>query len=97
MLLYIILGIIIVGLIITLCIVSSKKAKEIQDSFKLELEVEKLQYQKIDLEKDIKIQQDIVNEYNDKIIKIKEKYHQELNKKTDDLNVYFENQKQLRQ
>ena len=98
--------IVILSIIIIILGIKLKKkitinTQEIDDyknkKFKEQLEVEKLQYQKIDLQKNIQIQNDILQDYNDKILLIQEKYKQELNKKTDDLNQYFENQKQLRQ
>jgi len=92
--LYWVLGIIISLLIIVLCIISSKKIK---NYYQTKLELETLQYQKNDLENDIKIQQQIIEDYNEKILQIKDRYNKELNKKTDDLNEYFENQKKLRQ
>ena len=60
-------------------------------------QIEKLRFQKDELTKDIKTQTDLVGEYNDKIIEIQNKYKRELNKKTEDLDLYFENQKLTRQ
>lgn len=68
--------------------------KEISEA---EERVEKLRFQKDELTKDIKTQTDLVSEYNDKIIEIQNKYKRELNKKTTDLDLYFENQKLTRQ
>ena len=65
--------------------------------FQAELAVEKLLYQKLDLQKNIQEQKDLVDEYNEKILYIQTKYREELNKKSTDLDAYFENQKQLRQ
>lgn len=68
--------------------------KEISDA---QNQVEKLHFQKDELTKDVKTQTDLVSEYNDKIIEIQNKYKHELNKKTTDLDLYFENQKLTRQ
>lgn len=68
--------------------------KEISEA---EGRVEKLRFQKDELTKDIKTQTDLVSEYNDKLIEIQNKYKRELNKKTTDLDLYFENQKLTRQ
>lgn len=68
--------------------------KEISDA---EGRVEKLRFQKDELTKDIKTQTNLVSEYNDKLIEIQNKYKRELNKKTTDLDLYFENQKLTRQ
>lgn len=95
-------------LIVTIIILSIKLNKKViidnslieeqkSKKFKAELEVEKLQYQKLELEKDIKVQHDIIEDYNDKIFLIQDKYKKELNKKTDYLNQYFESQKLTRQ
>lgn len=91
---YGLLGTIIIILCIIIIILFNKKIKEDNN---LKIQVEKLQYQKEDLEKDIAVQQETINEYNEKIFDLQDKYKKELNKKTDDLNQYFENQKQLRQ
>lgn len=91
---YWILGLIIIGLIIIICFIAAKKIK---DTFQLKLEVETLQYQKNDLENDIATQKILIDEYNNKLLEVKDKYNQEIQKKTDDLNQYFENQKRLRQ
>lgn len=60
-------------------------------------ECDKLFNQKIDLEKDILTQRNLIEDYQDKILTVQNKYREELNKKTEDLNVYFEHQKNTRQ
>lgn len=60
-------------------------------------EYDKLFNQKIDLEKDILTQRNLIEDYQDKILTVQNKYREELNKKTEDLNVYFEHQKNTRQ
>ena len=92
--LYYILGGIIVILTIVLIVVANRKIQEEHD---LKIQVEKLRYQKDDLTRDIAEQRHTIEEYTDQIVNLQNKYKQELNKKTDDLNAYFENQKQLRQ
>ena len=59
--------------------------------------IDKLLNQKIDLEKDILAQRNLIEDYQDKILSVQNKYREELNKKTEDLNVYFEHQKNTRQ
>lgn len=92
--LYYILGGIIAILTIILVIVANRKIQEEHD---LKIQVEKLRYQKDDLTRDIAEQRHTIEEYTDQIVNLQNKYKQELNKKTEDLNEYFENQKQLRQ
>ena len=59
--------------------------------------IDKLLNQKIDLEKDILAQRDLIEDYQNKILSVQNKYREELNKKTEDLNLYFEHQKNMRQ
>lgn len=59
--------------------------------------VDRLFNQKTDLEKDIISQRNLIEDYQDKILTVQNKYREELNKKTEDLNVYFEHQKNTRQ
>ena len=92
--LYGILGGIILILSIVLIIVLSKKVKQEHD---LEIQVEKLRYEKEDLARDILEQHHLIDDYTDKIVDLQNKYKKELNKKTEDLNQYFENQKNTRQ
>ena len=60
-------------------------------------ECDKLFNQKIDLEKDILTQRNLIEDYQDKILTVQNKYREELNKKTEDLDAYFERQKNTRQ
>ena len=60
-------------------------------------EIEKLKEQKENLEKDVKTQYELIEEYDNKISEVQNKYREELNKKTEDLNLYFEHQKNTRQ
>ena len=60
-------------------------------------EYDKLFNQKIDLEKDILTQRNLIEDYQDKILTVQDKYREELNKKTEDLDAYFEHQKSTRQ
>lgn len=89
-----ILGGIIIVLSICLIVVLNRKITEEHD---IKLQVEKLRYQKDSLANDIAEQRQVITEYTDKIIELQNKYKQELNKKTEDLNAYFENQKSMRQ
>ncbi len=60
-------------------------------------EYDKLFDQKTDLEKDILTQRNLIEDYQDKILTVQNKYREELNKKTEDLDAYFEHQKSTRQ
>ena len=78
-------------------VLNKQKIKEYEDKkFHEQLEVEKLQYQKLDLQKDIQVQNDIIEENNEKIFKIQQRYKEELNKRNVDLDTYFEHQKVTR-
>lgn len=61
------------------------------------IQVDKLTFQKANLTKDIQEQTELLTNYNNKIIDIQNKYKNELNKKTEDLDLYFAHQKALRQ
>lgn len=82
----------ILTIIIIFLIIQNNK-KQILDK----TEVKQLQEQYDNLVNSIRENAELWNTYQEKIIEIKERYNQELQKKTDDLNQYFENQKQLRQ
>lgn len=80
-------------LIIVLILVIQNNKKKILDR----TEVEQLQKQHENLINSIRENAEILNNYQEKINEIKEKYNQELRKKTTDLDIYFENQKNTRQ
>lgn len=60
-------------------------------------EVEDLKEQKKELQESIDSDKELLDDYQDRILKVQKKYREELNKKTEDLNLYFERQKELRQ
>lgn len=60
-------------------------------------ELQRLEAQKSDLQKDIKAQNDIIEDYNDKILNIQRKYQEALNQKNIDLDTYFDEQRVTRQ
>ena len=60
-------------------------------------DIKRLKAQKSDLQKDIEAQNDIIEDYNDKILNIQKKYQDALNQKNIDLNTYFEEQQVSRQ
>lgn len=60
-------------------------------------DIKQLKAQKSDLQKDIEAQNDIIEDYNDKILNIQKKYQDALNQKNIDLNTYFEEQQVSRQ
>ena len=60
-------------------------------------ELQRLEAQKSDLQKDIKAQNDIIEDYNDKILNIQRKYQEALNQKNIDLDTYFDEQRITRQ
>ena len=104
MLLYGIIGILIIIIIILgiklgkkFFINSQELKKYNEEVAKAKATIDKLLNQKIDLEKDILTQRNLNEDYQDKILTVQNKYREELNKKTEDLNVYFEHQKTTRQ
>ena len=92
--LYGILGVIIIILIVALF---KKQTIDKNEYTSYQNTLNQLENEKNNLQKELTYKQELLNDYQDKILTIQEKYKQELNKKTDDLNQYFENQKQLRQ
>jgi len=60
-------------------------------------DIKRLKAQKSDLQKDIEAQNDIIEDYNNKILNIQKKYQDALNQKNIDLNTYFEEQQVSRQ
>lgn len=104
MILYGVIGI----LIIVIIILSIKLSEKVQTDYKelnnlnlliedAKRQFEHLSNQKKDLQKDICSQRDLIEDYQDKILTVQNKYREELNKKTEDLNIYFEHQKDTRQ
>ena len=92
--LYGILGVIIIILIVALF---KKQTIDKNEYTSYQNTLNQLENEKNSLQKELTYKQELLNDYQNKILTIQEKYKQELNKKTDDLNQYFENQKQLRQ
>ena len=88
MFLYGIIGILI--LIIVILIVKLSKKQIIDKN-------EYTTYQKNNLQNELTYNQNLLADYQDKILTVQNKYREELNKKTEDLNVYFEHQKNTRQ
>ena len=97
--LYGIIGALIV-IIIILCIKLNVKVKidkhETEEYQNLLLNVNRLRDQKEDLQKDIRAQNETIEEYNNKILEIQKRYREEFNKKNGDLDTYFEHQKVTR-
>lgn len=60
-------------------------------------DIKQLKAQKSDLQKDIEAQNDIIEDYNNKILSIQHKYQEALNQKNIDLNTYFEEQRASRE
>ena len=78
--------------------INSQELKKYHEEVaKAKATIDRLLNQKIDLEKDILNQRNLIEDYQDKILTVQNKYREELNKKTEDLNVYFEHQKTTRQ
>ena len=92
--LYGILGVIIIILIVALF---KKQTIDKNEYTSYQNTLNQLENEKNSLQKELTYKQELLNDYQNKILTIQEKYKQELNKKTDDLNQYFENKKQLRQ
>ena len=104
MILYGIIGILILVIIILgiklgkKISVDNQELKRYNDKItKAKITVDRLFNQKIDLEKDVLAQRNLIENYQDKILTVQNKYREELNKKTTDLDLYFENQKLTRQ
>lgn len=84
--------------VIALVIKQSKRTTiDRTEAKSFELEVERLQMQRDDLQKDIRAQINTIEEYQNKILEIQKKYRQELSKKSNDLDAYFTTQKSIRQ
>ena len=62
-----------------------------------EFELKQLRAQRDGLNDDIRAKTTLIEEYQSKILNVQSKYKEELNKKIDDLDAYFANQKQMRQ
>lgn len=60
-------------------------------------DINRLKEQKSDLQKDIETQNEIIEDYNNKILNIQYKYQEALNQKNIDLNTYFDEQRATRQ
>lgn len=88
---------IIILLFIGLIIISQEKIQEIKNQQEIELNVRDLKNTRDKLLEDIENCNRKISNYQNKILEVQTKYRQELDKKTEDLNIYFENQKQLRQ
>ena len=89
----------ILSIIIIILILQQNKRKVI-DKSEYEVyhtQIKQLQNQKDELNSQIHSNLSLLNEYQEKILAVQEKYKQELNKRTEDLNQYFENQKVTRQ
>ena len=100
MYMYLLIGLLIIAIIYLIYKLNKKQQldrTELEDYNTLFYKIEELQHQREDLRKDIKAQQNIINEYNEKIFSIQKQYREELNKKSSDLDTYFENQKNMRQ
>lgn len=88
--LYGILGLIIIVLIILL-------TRKIKVDNEIKLQVEKLKFQKENLQNDIRRQVDEIESYNRKVLEAQRRYDEEFNKKKIDLDKYFNEEKQKRQ
>lgn len=86
--------------IIVIILIIKYNQKLILDKTELQqfsCDIKRLKAQKSDLQKDIEAQNDIIEDYNDKILNIQKKYQDALNQKNIDLNTYFEEQQVSRQ
>lgn len=83
--------------IIIIFLITKKTAVDKIEKENYEEELKRLKEQKQDLNEDIRLKTDLIQDYNNKLLKAKESYEKELNKKNDELNQFFENQKQIRQ
>lgn len=90
-------GILSIALIILIIKHGQKIIIDHREADQYKIQIEQLLQRKQDLQSDIRAQTNLIDEYQKKILAIQEQYKKELNKKSSDLDAYFENQKQMRQ
>lgn len=94
---WIISGILLIILVILIIKQNQKIIVDRTEANKYKLEIEQLLQQKQDLQKDIRAQTDLITDYQEKILAVQNKYKEEFNKKNEDLDTYFANQRLVRQ
>lgn len=95
---WILCGILLVIIILLIIKQNNKNAIDRSEAEKYQQELAQLRDEKQALIDDIKDNSEaLIADYQDKISEIQSKYHEALNKKTQDLDLYFENQKATRQ
>lgn len=94
---WIVSGILLVIIIILIVKQSQKIIIDKTEFNKYKLEIDQLRDQRDELENNIFQQRNLLQEYQEKVLTVQDKYKKELNKKSSDLDNYFINQKQLRQ
>ena len=94
---WILIGILIIIIIILLIKYNKKVILDKTELQQFSHDIKRLKAQKNDLQKDIETQYDIIEDYNNKILSIQQKYREELEKKDNDLTAYFNQQKLIRQ
>ena len=94
---WIISGILVIVVIILIIKYNQKLILDKTELQQFSYDINRLKEQKSDLQKDIETQNEIIEDYNNKILNIQYKYQEALNQKNIDLNTYFDEQRATRQ
>ena len=83
---------------LVLCILLTRKVKiDTTEKNKIKFEVESLKIQKDDLDRDIEVQQNLIEDYSNKIYEAQQRYNNEMRDRTVELNEYFAAERNSRQ
>lgn len=94
---WVISGILVIIVIILIIKYNQKLILDKTELQQFSYDINRLKEQKSDLQKDIETQNEIIEDYNNKILNIQYKYLEALNQKNIDLNTYFDEQLATRQ
>jgi len=94
---WIISGILVIVVIVLIIKYNQKLILDKTELQQFSYDINRLKEQKSDLQKDIETQNEIIEDYNNKILNIQYKYLEALNQKNIDLNTYFDEQLATRQ
>lgn len=95
--LYGIIGVLIIAIIILIIKLSKKQIIDKNEYTTYQNSLNQLINEKNNLQNELSCKQILLTDYQEKILTVQKKYREELNKKTEDLDLYFENQKLTRQ
>lgn len=90
-------GILVIVVIVLIIKYNQKLILDKTELQQFSYDIDRLKEQKSDLQKDIEAQNEIIEDYNNKILNIQHKYQEALNQKNIDLNTYFDEQLATRQ